>query len=123
MAAAARFCSACGTPAGANVLAELAAITKQRDEAAIHQASAGLHLINGRTDEALAELETSVRLAINQGAGLWHLRAACDLALLRSERGDRAGAHAVLEPVCREISDEPGLRDILRARQLLASLL
>jgi hypothetical protein len=59
-------------------------------------------LFNARdADEKLALLRTSLTMATAQGAKLWQLRAATNLAELLLNLRDESAAHALLEPICR----------------------
>ncbi len=73
-------------------------------------------------DEAATMLQSSLALAREQGAKLWELRAAADLAQLLRDRGDHAGARQLLKPVCDWFSEGEGMPDLVAARSLLAEL-
>ncbi len=65
-------------------------------------------------DEAATLLEASLALAREQGAKLWELRTAVDLAKLRRDQGKRDDAYALLAPVYSwfaEGFDMPDLKD------------
>jgi predicted ATPase len=73
-------------------------------------------------DEAATLLQSSLVLAREQGARLWELRAAADLAQVLRDRGDQAGARQLLKPVCDWFSEGTGMPDLVAARALLAEL-
>jgi len=52
------------------------------------------------TAESEAMLREALATAQGQGAKLWELRAATDLARMLAARGERAAAHAVVAPIC-----------------------
>jgi class 3 adenylate cyclase len=73
-------------------------------------------------DEAATMLQSSLALASEQGAKLWELRAAADLAQLLRDRGDHTGARQLLKPICDWFSEGAGMPDLVAARTLLAGL-
>ena len=103
--------------------------TGQRwDEAELHRIRGRLRLANGDVDGARAEAEKAHAIAVDQGAGLWQLRAASDLAELAALAGDSAPAQdgmtawGRLAAACRAVDSAPDLPDIARARELMANL-
>jgi hypothetical protein len=73
-------------------------------------------------DEAATMLQSSLALASEQGAKLWELRAAADLAQLLRDRGDHTGARQLLKPICDWFSEGAGMPDLVAARTLLGGL-
>lgn len=103
--------------------------TGQRwDEAELHRISGRLRLIHGDVEGARAEAAKAHAIAKEQGAGLWQLRAASDLAELAALAGDAAPAQdgmtawGRLADACRAVVGAPDLPDIARARELMANL-
>lgn len=92
------------------------------DVAEVHRLRAQFLLARGEVDAARAHLQQACAEARRQDAGLWLLRASCDLAHLMAQEGERAGALDLLAPVCSRFDDEPPLPDVERVRSLLASL-
>ena len=92
------------------------------DEAEIHRVHGQLLLTRGQKTEALAKFRLGADLAARQGAALWRLRSACDFSQLLAEQGDRAQASDFLAPVCGDFNNQSDLADVVRGRQLLASL-
>jgi tetratricopeptide (TPR) repeat protein len=124
MLAAAEVTAGHGDREGADVLlrraAELVEKTNERwCEAEIPRLRARL------TDDKAASgrlLETSLALAREQGALLWEVRAAADLARLLGALGSREAARAVLAPVLARLNEAPDLQDFSSARALLGEL-
>jgi class 3 adenylate cyclase len=73
-------------------------------------------------DESLAMLRSSLATARQQGAKLWELRAATDMARLLRVRGDDDAARETLAPVYASFSEESEMPDIVTARALLEGL-
>jgi predicted ATPase len=73
-------------------------------------------------EESLAMLRSSLATARQQGAKLWELRAATDMARLLRVRGDRESAREVLAPVYGSFSEGSEMPDIVAARALLEGL-
>ena len=97
--------------------------TSQRwDEAEIHRVHGGLLLAARDTDSAIAALRRSLKISRAQHAGLWELRAACDLSRLNAEQGERRRAHDLLAPVCASFEGQSDAPDIRKARALLDGL-
>ena len=97
--------------------------TSQRwDEAEIYRVHGGLLLAGGDADSAVAALRRALGIARAQGAGLWELRAACDLARIEAERGLRREAHEMLAPVVAGFEGQSDSPDTVGARTLLATL-
>jgi predicted ATPase len=73
-------------------------------------------------DEAIALLRFSLTLAREQGAKLWELRTATDLATLLRDRGDHGAAHDLLAPVYGRFTEGSGTPDLVAARALLEEI-
>jgi hypothetical protein len=71
------------------------------------------------TGEASALLRASIAKARQQGAKLWELRAACNLAELLDGQGGRKAAGELLAPIYGWFSEGLGTPDLLSARALL----
>lgn len=72
-----------------------------------------------RLGAADAALEGSLRVAREQGALTWELRAATSLVRLRAERGERAGMDDLLAPLCARFTEGFSTPDFREARALL----
>jgi len=92
------------------------------DEAEIHRVYGGLLLATGERDRAAEQFQLSLASARQRGAGLWELRAACDLARLRGEQGARREAYDLLAPICKRVALQGDVPDSRSARALLANL-
>jgi class 3 adenylate cyclase/tetratricopeptide (TPR) repeat protein len=110
-------------------LAESASLlheTGQRwDEAELHRIQGRLLLARGDIARARAEAATAHDIAVRQGAGLWRLRAASDLAELAADAApapDGMTAFGRLAAACRAVEGAPDLPDLARARELMANL-
>jgi hypothetical protein len=73
-------------------------------------------------DEKIALLQASLEMATTQGAKLWQLRAATNLAELWRDQGDEGAAHALLAPICGWFTEGSTTSDLVFARTLLAAL-
>ena len=73
-------------------------------------------------DESLAMLRLSLVTATEQGAKLWQLRAATDIAKLLRSRGDYDAACETLAPVYESFSEGAQIPDLIAARALLDEL-
>lgn len=76
----------------------------------------------GRAGEAEACLREAIAVAQRQKAKSWELRAATTLARLLVDRGDRAAAYQLLEPVYRWFKEGFDTRDLKDAKALLDEL-
>ena len=78
----------------------------------------------GMADAASAEaaFRAAMEVAHHQGARMWELRAARDLAHLGAEQGDRQRAHDLLAPIYAWFGEGFGTPDLQEARALLDSL-
>jgi predicted ATPase len=72
--------------------------------------------------EAAALLNLSLATAREQGAKLWELRTATQLAEVLRDQGNRPGARDVLKPVVEWFSEGTNTPDFSTARALLAEL-
>jgi class 3 adenylate cyclase len=73
-------------------------------------------------EQAVALLRSSLALAREQGAKLWELRTATDMARLLRDLGDAAGARAVLAPVYGWFTEGMETSDVVEAQTLLAEI-
>jgi hypothetical protein len=73
-------------------------------------------------EEESASLRASIAKAREQGAKLWELRAARDLAELLDDDGNREAAGQLLGPIYGCFRDELETPDLVDARALLARL-
>jgi len=73
-------------------------------------------------EEASALLRSSLAAAREQGAKLWELRAARDLAERMDRQGKREAACELLAPVCDWFTEAADLPDLVAARGLLAEM-
>ncbi|HTV30569.1 MAG TPA: adenylate/guanylate cyclase domain-containing protein [Xanthobacteraceae bacterium] len=76
----------------------------------------------GKVDEAATLCEKALNLAVEQGAKLWELRAAKDLARLWREQGRRVEAREVLAPVYNWFTEDFDTADLKEAKALLDEL-
>ena len=67
-------------------------------------------------------LRTSLSVAKQQGAKLWELRTATDLAALLRDQTNYVEAYKVLRPVCEWFSEEKDTADYIAARVLLGEI-
>ena len=74
------------------------------------------------TDEKLTLLRASLAMATAQGATLWQLRTATNLAELWRDQGDEVAAHDLLAPICGCFTEGADMSDLIYARSLLATL-
>jgi class 3 adenylate cyclase/energy-coupling factor transporter ATP-binding protein EcfA2 len=72
-------------------------------------------------DEKLALLQASLATATSQGAKLWQLRTATNLAELWRDQGDAGAAYALLTPICGWFTEGANTRDLISARTLLVT--
>jgi len=73
-------------------------------------------------DESLAMLRLSLVTATEQGAKLWQLRAATDIARLLRSRDDYDAARETLAPVYESLSEGAQMPDLVAARALVDEL-
>src|SRR5690606_25502678 len=103
-------------------LATAASTGEQWFVAELLRIRAGCHLDRGDAAAAQADLLSAVELARSQGASMWALRAAVDLARLWAADDREAEAAALLRPVYEGFTEGFRTSDVLAARTLLASL-
>ena len=125
MASAAELSGGFGDPAMATALleraTELVTLTGARwCEAEIIRLQARLGARDA--DQAATLLRRSLATAREQGAKLWELRAATDLARLWHDRSEDAAAGELLRPVCGWFSEGAQTADLIAARALLAEI-
>jgi class 3 adenylate cyclase/predicted ATPase len=93
--------------------------TDQRwDEAEIHRVRGVLLRAAGDGDAARRALDEASAAARRQGAKLWELRAACDLADLLVAREARDEAATILAPILEAFEADAEIPDLARARAL-----
>jgi hypothetical protein len=92
--------------------------------AELHRLTAACHRAGPGADPGAAEvaLQTALRVAREQGARMWELRAACDLARLWAERGERQKAHELLAPVYGWFTEGFNTPDLKAAKVVLDEL-
>ena len=79
-------------------------------------------LMTDEADRPIERLQQALELASAQGARLWELRIARDLATRLIAAGDRTAATALLAPVCNWFNEGRTLPDFTEAAALLAEL-
>jgi predicted ATPase len=96
-----------------------------------HLCSAELHRLRARACLALdardergaeAALDAALAVARHQSSRIFELRAACDLARLWADRGERRNAHDLLAPVYGWFTEGFGTADLKDAKALLQDL-
>jgi tetratricopeptide (TPR) repeat protein len=93
-------------------------------DAEVHRTRGKLLLALGSRKEAERSFLTSIEIAKQQGARMWGLRAATDLALLWAEKGQRRRANDLLSPLYSEFTeglDEPDLRAAKTALEFMST--
>lgn len=91
--------------------------------AELHRLRGCMLLAIGRERDCVTkEFRTAIRIARDQGAGSWELRAAKDFAGLQAEEGQRQRAIDILRPVYDRFSEGFETPDLDEARQLLVEL-
>jgi len=88
----------------------------------LHRLQAAIANAGNDTEAAERHLGTALDVARHQGAKLWELRAAIDLAGLWRDQGKTAEAISLLQPVHDSIAEGDCLEDRATARKLLAEL-
>ncbi|NDW46363.1 adenylate/guanylate cyclase domain-containing protein [Ruegeria sp. PrR005] len=88
----------------------------------LHRLQAELANVDGNGGSAEKHLLVAIDVARQQGARLWELRAAIDLARLWQEQGRNADAISLLKPVHESITEGDCLEEQMQARALLAEL-
>jgi predicted ATPase len=96
-----------------------------------HFCTAELHRLRARSCLALdardvrvaeAALDAALAAARRQSSRIFELRAACDLARLWADRGERRKAHDLLAPIYGWFTEGFGTADLKDARALLGEL-
>jgi predicted ATPase len=87
--------------------------------AELHRLGAELLVQLGCLDEAERELDRALAIARQQGAKMWELRVATDLARLWQGQGRSADALRLLAPVYEWFSEGLETRDLMAARGFL----
>jgi tetratricopeptide (TPR) repeat protein len=90
--------------------------------AELHRVWAELLVQLGRTDEAESNLDLALTIARQQGAKMWELRAAHDLARLWLDQGRSRDAYELLTPVYGWFNEGSDTPDLQSARALLGEL-
>jgi tetratricopeptide (TPR) repeat protein len=88
----------------------------------LHRLQASLARADGGSGTAESHLNTALEIAREQGAKLWELRAALDLAKLRQEQVRIDEAVSLLRSVHDSIDDEDCPTDLAMAQELLAEM-
>ena len=123
----ARMCGSLGTvDRGLKLLDESLAYSKETGscfyDAEIHRTQGQLLVSLRRWAEAESSFFTSLDTARRQGARLWELRAAADLAALWAERGERQRAIELLAPIYDWFSEGFDTQDLNAAKAMLEGL-
>ena len=109
---------------GVEVITEALAIASQTKEqwylAPLHQLKA--ELLHGAVEAAETELQVAMRVARQQAAKGWELRAAVSLARLWRDQGKVREARELLAPVYGWFTEGFDTRDLKEAKQLLEEL-
>jgi len=115
--------------AGLHADAEEFLLIGERDEngarvvaAEVLRLRGNLLAVGGRPQEAQAKLRQALAVAQQQGARLFALRAATDLARLLSQDGNHGEAAAVLRPIYDSFTEGFDAPDLMRAATMLAAL-
>lgn len=88
----------------------------------LHRLQAGLANVDGNGEAAEKHLLVAIDVARQQGAKLWELRAAIDLAHIMQEQGRMDEAIALLDPILNRIAEGDCPEDQVAAKKLLAEL-
>ncbi|WP_262272521.1 adenylate/guanylate cyclase domain-containing protein [Microvirga yunnanensis] len=91
-------------------------------DAELHRIRAGLLLHIRCADEAEWSYRKALEIARGQGAWMWALRAACDLAQMLRERRCQAEAHDILAPIYGWFTEGFDVDDLQRAKALMEGL-
>jgi class 3 adenylate cyclase/predicted ATPase len=91
-------------------------------EAELNRHKGRLLLRQGDSEAAEELYRKSLRIAEEQGAKVWELRAAASLARLHRDQGRRAEAHNLLAPIYRWFTEGFDTPDLKEARALLEAL-
>ena len=90
--------------------------------AELYRIRAELLVRAGRTDEAERDYQSALQIACRQGARMWELRSACDLARLWRRQGRHGEARDLLAPVHGWFSEGVDIQELQRSKALLESL-
>jgi predicted ATPase len=111
---------------GLQVIGESLAWTEETGSqffnAELHRIRAGLLLRMQRTDKAEQSYRKALEVAQEQGAGMWALRAACELAQVLRDQGRQAEARDLLAPIHGWFTEGFDVNDVQRAKALLEGL-
>jgi predicted ATPase len=91
-------------------------------DAELHRIRAGLLRRMQHTDKAEHSYCKALEVARGQGAEMWALRAACDLAQMLRDQGRRADARDLLAPIHGRFTEGFDVNDLQRAKVLLEDL-
>lgn len=91
-------------------------------DAELHRIRAGLLLRMQRMDKAEQSYRKALEVAQEQGARMWALRAACELAQVLRDQGRQAEAHDLLAPIHGWFTEGFDVDDLQRAKALLEGL-
>jgi class 3 adenylate cyclase/tetratricopeptide (TPR) repeat protein len=91
-------------------------------DAELHRIRAGLLLRMQRTDKAERNYRKALAIARGQGAWMWALRAACDLAQMLCDHGGQVEARDLLVPIYGWFTEGFDVDDLQKAKALLESL-
>jgi class 3 adenylate cyclase/tetratricopeptide (TPR) repeat protein len=111
---------------GLRIIAESLAWTEETGsrffDAELHRIRGGLFLRLRRTVEAEHSCRTALEVAREQGARMWELRAACDLAQMLRDQGRQAEARDLLAPIHSWFTEGFDTNDLQRVKALLEGL-
>jgi class 3 adenylate cyclase/tetratricopeptide (TPR) repeat protein len=111
---------------GLQVIAEALAWSEETGshffDAELHRHRAGLLLRMQCMDKAEQSYRKALKVARGQGARMWELRAACDLAAMLRDHGQQAEAHDLLAPIHGWFTEGFDVDDLQRAKALLEGL-
>jgi class 3 adenylate cyclase/tetratricopeptide (TPR) repeat protein len=91
-------------------------------DAELHRICAGLLLQMLHRDKAELSYRKALEIAREQGAWMWALRAACDLAQMLRDHGQQADARDLLSPIHGWFTEGFDVDDLQRATALLEGL-
>jgi hypothetical protein len=120
----ARAYGRCGVPVeGLLVIEESLAWTKETGSeffnAELLRVQAELFKHMQRKDEAECSYRVALKVAREQSARMWELRAACDLALLLQEQGRHSEARELIAPIPRWFSEGFDTSELRKSKALL----
>lgn len=123
----ARAYGRCGAPEeGLRVIEESLAWTQGTGSrffnAELYRIQAELLLLMRRVDEAERSYRKAMAIAREQGARMWELKSACDLAEMLREQKRQAEARDLLVPIHCWFSEGFDVRELCRSKALLESL-